>query len=624
MPRKNTQSHRRDSLLSLVQRFPTEPGVYLFKNYRGRILYIGKALNLRERVRSYFLARDTRPVIPHLMNEVTDVDCFPTSTEFEALILEAQLIRRHQPRFNTLLKDTRNHPYVKISRTERYPRMEIVFKVRHDSADYFGPFRSIGHARKLLDLVARIFRIRPCSLDLGGGKDYPVCLLYHIRRCSGPCAGHITEQQYALDLEGARALLEGRKDFVVNILTERIRQLSQKQAFEAAAEVRDTLRMLEEWEPQPVVAGSEDLSVDVVGVASRDRKLAWVILQIRRGRLVRRREMVSTLTREDDIKHDEWWEQVLPQFYLGVSDAPDEVWVPHIWHSQPTLEEWFQYHFSRVIRIRDPRHISGNKRKIFQWAKQNAESVLATYLLDSGVPREKILSLVQSRLSLPRYPYRIEGYDISNIQGRWNVGAIVAFEGGSALPSEFRRMKIRTVSGPDDYQSMREVIHRRFTGRLAKSLPLPDLLLIDGGPGQLHAAQEALKGIPLPDLSIVALAKKEETLFLAHASDPLRLSRADPVLKLLQSIRDAAHDTAIRYYRRLHRTQARAWLITQAPGIGNKTAKKIWHHFGSLESLRKASLETLQELLGQTRGTNFFYWLHSQNFATTQSIREEG
>ena len=610
---KRTVDPSRAALMERVRQLPLTPGVYLFKDRRGRILYIGRATRLRQRVLSYFTGRDERPLIPFLLREAYDIDVLTTKTPFEALILEAQLIRRHHPRYNTLLKDTRGHPYVRIDPRERFPAVEIVFRTQDDGARYFGPFRSIGHARKVLDMVYRFFRIRQCDLDLNGEQRYPVCLLYHIARCSGPCAGHISPELYRADVEAAMALLDGDRGAVLERLESMMKAHARAMNFEAAARYRDAIRTLENWDPHPTVVDEKRRNLDVFGIARKDQQFALVILQIRQGRLVRKRELLLEavdLKKEDD---PEWWERVLPQYYLTVQDPPEAVWLPVVIKRKRILERWFRYHFKRRIRLVSPENLATDDTRILEWAAQNAGVILATYGVSALDDPARILRWVQSALNLPTYPYRVEGYDVSNIQGKWNVASMVVFERGVPKRRAYRRFRIRTVIGPDDYACLREALYRRFRGRLAVHTPRPDLILIDGGPGQLNAALEGMKAAGVSDIPVIALAKREELIYRKGTSEPLRLDRTSPILRWLQQIRDEAHRTAITFYRRLHREDLRRWSLTEVPGIGPKLAWRLLQRFSGWRELRGASFEAIAEVVGPRRARALQAWLKGEH-----------
>ena len=612
MPVRNV----RPSLVAQVRNIPNQPGVYFFKDRRGRFLYIGKANALRDRVRQYFSGHDTRPMVPYLLREAAYIDWVTTRTPLEALVLEAQLIRRHQPRYNALLKDTRNLPYIRVTLQEPYPRAEVAFRIENDGARYFGPFLSVGHARRVLQFVHRIFRIRACDLPLDGTRTYPVCLLYHIRRCSGPCMHHIAQDAYRADAEAAARFLEGDREGVLAELERRMQEHARRMEFEAAAFYRDAIRALRDWTPTSRVVDPAGRSIDLVAHATGGGRTVLVVFLIRHGLFVDRREFVwdrpPGLEPSADTAvpvDEEWWTQVLTQFYLTVAQPPDEVWLPVALAERSELEAWLERHFGRPVRLRVPAELSEADRDRLEWVGHHARQLLQSAPEGEAADEYATLRALQHMLNLPTFPYRIEGFDISNIQGQWNVGGVVVFEGGRPKKSEYRRFRIRTVEGPDDYACMREAVYRRYAGSLRDRLSLPDLILIDGGKGQLHAALEALAQAGCSHIPAIALAKREEVIYVPTSPEPLRWPRHTPALRLLQHVRDEAHRWVIAYYRRLHRRAELQLALTEVPGIGPRLARRLLEHFGSLDALRQARVEEVARVIGRRRAEALCAWL---------------
>ncbi len=603
---------------------PSAPGVYFFRDVRGRILYIGKANRLRQRILQYFSGHDTRWMIPHLLRDAHSVDWIVTQTPVEALILEAQMIRRHRPRYNTLLKDSRRLPYVRITTQDPYPKAEIVFEIPRDTAFYSGPYLSLGQARRVLQFLQRIFRIRTCDLPLDGQRTFPVCLLFHIQRCSGPCDHRIDAGTYRQDVQHAVRFLRGDRETVVRDLRQRMETHARNMEFEAAAFYRDAIQQIELWPTTLRIVDPAGRSIDLIGFTYDTSSWAMTVFMIRNGAFIDRREYTGTdppRTPDDD----EWWLQVLPQFYLNISQPPDEIWLPVALREKSLLEDWLAYHFHRTVRVWNADELSAADRDRLRWAQRNAAELHARAVAaGTAESPEDALHALKHLLHLPTLPYRIEAFDISNIQGQWNVAGMVVFEGGRPYRTHYRRFRIRTVRGADDYACMYEAVYRRLTGSLRTQMPLPDLVLIDGGKGQLNAARQAAKDAGLPDLPMIALAKREEVIFLPERREGIRLERHASALRLVQQIRDEAHRWAVRYYRKLHRKADLQMELTRIPGIGPRLARRLLDRFGTLERIRAADPEELARVIGAKRAARVHAWLHRREVQQNEEPGRDG
>jgi excinuclease ABC subunit C len=427
---------------------------------------------------------------------------------------------------------------------------------------------------------------------------------------------HIAQDAYRADAEAAARFLEGDREGVLAELERRMQEHARRMEFEAAAFYRDAIRALRDWTPTSRVVDPAGRSIDLVAHATGGGRTVLVVFLIRHGLFVDRREFVwdrpPGLEPSADTAvpvDEEWWTQVLTQFYLTVAQPPDEVWLPVALAERSELEAWLERHFGRPVRLRFPAELSEADRDRLEWVGHHARQLLQSAPEGEAADEYATLRALQHMLNLPTFPYRIEGFDISNIQGQWNVGGVVVFEGGRPKKSEYRRFRIRTVEGPDDYACMREAVYRRYAGSLRDRLPLPDLILIDGGKGQLHAALEALAQAGCSHIPAIALAKREEIIYVPTSPEPLRWPRHTPALRLLQHVRDEAHRWVISYYRRLHRRAELQLALTEVPGIGPRLARRLLEHFGSLDALRQARVEEVARVIGRRRAEALCAWL---------------
>ncbi|RMG54207.1 MAG: excinuclease ABC subunit UvrC [Acidobacteria bacterium] len=580
---------------------PSRPGCYLFKDAAGHIIYVGKAKNLRHRVRQYFhssRARDIKTL--ELVAAVADVDTIITDNEIEALILESNLIKRHQPRFNVLLKDDKQYPHLKLTIGDPYPRLYKVRRIQKDEALYFGPYLPASLADRICELVNREFQLRPCSDDVFRTyrrRGRP-CLQFQIKRCLGPCVpGLCSEEQYQEAVQDVRKLLEGKNRDLADDLRRRMEQAAAELRFEAAARYRDLIGVVEHLGDVQKMASVTDSDVDTFGYYRDGPKLALYLFTMREGRVIGKREFFW-----EDIRGDfdprTFLSEILVQYYSGAAFVPAEVHLPVDVADRPLIERWLTEKRGRRVRLKVPRR--GRQRDLVDLAIQNAKLAFEQRFRVLAPDRQEILQELARLLRLPGPPRRIEAFDISNIQGTDAVASLVVCEDGVMKKRDYRRYAIKTVRGPDDYASMREVISRCYARRLREQKPLPDLILVDGGKGQLSAAAAALDELGLVTQPLAALAKREEVIYVRGREDePIRLDRHSPILHLIQVIRDEAHRFAITYHRLRRKKRHLTSELLAIPGIGERRKTRLLRNFGSLERIKRASVAELTPFVGE-------------------------
>ena len=581
-------------LLDQISRFPETPGVYMMKGSSGVLLYIGKAVNLRSRVRSYFFDRhDDRPQIPWMLRQVDHIDLIVTNTEAEALILEANLIRKHKPKYNVELRDDKHYPYLKVTTQEPFPRLLVVRSVLRDGAAYFGPYTDVTVMRRMAEFAKRIFHLRDCGKSLPLKKAIRPCINYSMARCSGPCAEKVSVEEYRRNVDDLLQFLKGRRNDLMSELEERMAAASAGLRFEDAAMLRDQMRMIRDTSRlQKVDLKLAGADCDVFGIAVGPRDISLAILHFRGGLLMAGRNFL--------FKRDHWdfasdsHDHVVPQFYMrDETEIPGEVIVPaDAGFTQSVLQEWFEGQDGQngegaCTLVTIPKR--GTKRQLVLMAEKNAHS----YLLQKSPPDAlRDVEDLQKALNLPRTPRVIEAFDISNIGGSFTVAGMVQFRDGKPKKSEYRRFKIKTVEGQNDFAMMMEAVSRRLRRLRKEGAEFPDLLLIDGGKGQLHAAMEALKNFENTPM-IASLAKKEEILFTPCLPEPLALPQTHPARKLVERIRDEVHRYAISYHRTVRDKQFSRSALEDLPGIGKVRAQLLLQRFGSLKRLAEAPVNEI-------------------------------
>ncbi len=587
-----------ETVAQKLQHLPDGPGVYLWKGADGVVLYVGKAKRLRSRVRSYFASDHPFSLkTQHLVRNIADLETIVVPTEAHALVLEANLIKEYHPKFNIALRDDKSYPYIKVTVNEPFARMFVTRQVTNDGAKYFGPYTDVGAMRHALNVVRRIFTVRSCNYDMPREMPERPCLDYFIQRCKAPCVFKQTQAEYAAMIDEVVLFLEGRSDEVVHRVRERMELAASSLDFERAAELRDALLHLERMEEPTVVLRVEGGDRDVIGYARDGDDAVVALLRIREGKLLaREHRFMENVDGEDDA-------DVLRLFlagsYIAMPEHASELVLPFDFPDRELIEESLPGQ-----RIHIPQR--GVRRELVELAEQNARHLLEELKLasaESDVRAGEPVYELARELSLQKLPRTMVCFDISTAQGTDTVGSCVFFENGRAKRGEYRKFKVKTVVGTDDFASMNEVVTRYFNRRKEDGKQLPDLIVIDGGKGQLSAAHEALGSIGLGDRPLVSLAKREEEIFVWGRAEPLRLSRRSPALRLLQQIRDEAHRFAVTFNRKRRSMRTVTSELLSIPGVGPVKRRQLIQAFGSVQGVRDASLDEIAVLPGFTKAS---------------------
>ena len=603
-------------LQATLKRLPDRPGVYLLKNEKGDVLYVGKAQSLRNRVRSYWqkqaAPRSSSDIhrIREVIDRIADVEYTLTDSVSEALLLESNLIKRFQPRFNIRLKDDKSYPYIKVTLADDFPRIERTRKLVNDGSRYFGPYASASSVDESMNLVRRLFPFRTCTIDITEGERalQRPCLLYHIKRCQGPCIQAITKEAYREDIQQVELFLEGRQETLVKALRKDMAIAADQTQYERAATLRDKIRAIERTMESQKMAAFARTELDLVGIARRDGQAALQLFVIRNGKMIGRDVYLVDAARE--AADDEVLRSFLEQYYARATSVPREVYVPFDVPDAGVLEAFLSEKRGTLVRLHVPQR--GERRELMALATRNAGETLAReqarWLADQGKTLAALEELAAA-LGLTGPPMRIECYDISTFQGAESVGSMVVFEEGKPRTGEYRRFRIRAVQGPNDFASHQEVLRRRF--RLAKvgeegsdeerRWAMPDLVIVDGGKGQVSAAKEVLDELGLHDLPLAGLAKEREELFLPGRSDPIVLPATSQALYLVQRLRDEAHRFAITYHRDLRAKRTVRSAFDDLPGVGPKRKRELLKVFGSVKRVRDAPVEQIAAVPGISR-----------------------
>ena len=587
MPRVNALTLREK-----VDALPDRPGVYLYRNAARELLYVGKAKSLRQRVRSYFQpGAQHAPRTVNLVAEIADLETIVVATEMEALMLEANLIKKERPPYNVILRDDKSFPYLKLSLADEYPRVSLVRRARLDKNAYYGPFLPASVARRSLKIIPRYFQVATCD-EVFDGKRRP-CLYYHLDQCLAPCAGKTNPEEYGRAVADAKLFLEGRHKDLASSLTVHMREASDAQLYEKAARYRDTLRTMEKLGVRQTIDSSGLEDRDYLGHYVEGRQVALQVFEMRAGKVSARREFTF-----DDLDFDPaaFYAQVLLQLY-GEAVPPPEIELAGLPADAPLLEAWLSERAGRKVALHVPER--GTKRRFLAMVEKNASLAFEARFRARHSHGVEVLEALAEAIGLTEAPYRIEAFDISNIHGTDSVASMVVWENGKPKPSDYRIFNIKSVTGPDDFASMAEAVTRRYRRVLAEGRRLPDLVLIDGGPGQLGAAVRSLAAEGLPTIPIVSLAKREEEIFLQGQGEPVRLDRASPALQLLQRIRDEAHRFGIKRHRAKRARRTLTTALLEVPGVGPKTAKALLSTFGSVEGVKRAAEEQVAGVAGE-------------------------
>lgn len=582
---------------------PEKPGVYLFKDAGGTVLYVGKARSLRNRVRSYFLeSRWADAKTGSLAREIADLETIVVDNEHEALALEHNLIKLHQPKFNVLLRDDKTYPYIKLTLAEKYPRVYFTRKVKKDGALYFGPYFPAGLARRILQFIHKRFMIPSCFVDLTKTHPRP-CLQYYIKRCLGPCvSGLTTDDRYAEAVRDVRLFLEGRRHDLMKSIEERMMAAAEQERFEEAAAYRDLLRTVEDIEERQRIAAAQGDDTDVVGYYAEPPLVAANVFHLRGGRVVDRREFYWEEL--DAFDPHEFVPSLLKQLYWDAAYLPKMIHVPIDFEERELLEETFSERAGHKVEIFTPQR--GSKRAILDLVESNAKHSFEQRFRVLKPTSKAIGEALQNSLNLPEEPKRIESFDISHIQGTDTVASMVVWENGRMKKGDYRKFIIRGDTGPggrprsenDDFASMHEAVTRRYKRLQEENKPLPGLILIDGGLGQLHAAAKALDDLQIINQPMASIAKKEEILYvLGQEDEPIILQHHSPVLHLIQQIRDETHRFAVTFHRQRRAARQTHTQLLDIPGIGPKTSQRLLQRYGSVANLRRATIEELSRVV---------------------------
>ncbi|MCP3964479.1 MAG: excinuclease ABC subunit UvrC [bacterium] len=595
-----------DRVEQAIRDLPERPGIYIFRDGRRKPLYVGKAKSLRKRGLSY-LREDHEARLLAMLADARELDYLVTDTEAEALGLENAWIKRTQPRYNINLRDDKTYPYLKLTMRDDYPRIVFTRRILKDGAEYFGPFLPAGWARKAIKLVQKLFQVRVCHIPIDGKLPRP-CLYHDMRRCLGPCVDGLTSHQtYSEAVEQAKLFLAGRNEQLLRDLKRQMLAASERLEYEEAARLRDLRAEVEEIGAKRKLSSVRGEDVDIFGVHAADGNAAVMILVMRGGQVLDRRELFWE--GQGDVEPARLLSEVLPQIYDVTTFIPKEIHLPAPIDGEEALLEWLSERKEQRVYVRMPSR--GPKADRVALAMRNAELAFKRRFRSESRGALASRSLM-AHLELPDPPQRVEGFDISTFQGADTVASLVVWEAGRMRKSDYRSFNIRGLEGPDDFASMRQAVERRYRRVLDEVGAMPDLILIDGGRGQLNAALEALAILGVEETPLVGLAKREEELYLVERPEPLRLPRDDAGLQLCQEIRDEAHRFAVSRHRRRRKARALRSRLDSLRGVGAGRRKLLLRRFGSVSGVERASLDDLREALGPKIGSSVFEQLRAE------------
>jgi excinuclease ABC subunit C len=603
-PRK-VDVNPKDNFKNILDQIPKLPGIYIMKDGKGEMLYIGKAKSLFHRVRSYFSdAADHHPRTRIFVRKVKDIKFLTTKTEQEALILESNFIKKHQPRYNVLLKDDKHYPYIRMTTQETYPRLEVVRRIKKDKATYFGPYTMVKEVRDTIRLIYKIFPLRQSNDELDGTAKRRPCLNFQMKRCLAPCAGQVTPEDYANVVKDVILFLKGKNTELSRSLKDKMAEASESQRYEEAAVYRDKIDAIKTVIDKQKIISTSQVDQDVIACTSDGGWSMVQLLAIRGGKMIAEKiYKMKNLNQEDD---SETLASFLKQYYAEELALPSEILLSHTIEDAELIEQWLTEKKQTKVSIEVP--LKGKKRGLIAMAEENARFAMRTELDKEDVATRSLEEL-QETLSLKNFPRVIEGFDISNISGTHAVGSMVVFENAKSAKEKYRRFKIKTVEGIDDYAMITEVMTRRYARLLDENLPLPDLILIDGGKGHLNTGYKVLESLELEgriDLACIAKGKfrsnvETDEVFLVVKKNPVAFKESSPSRFLLQRVRDEAHRFAIDYHRKLRGKGSLSSPLEGIPGIGKKRRLMLLKEFGSIENIKNATLEDLQKLPGITK-----------------------
>jgi excinuclease ABC subunit C len=586
-----------------LKNLPPSPGVYQFINKNGKVIYVGKAKNLKNRVRSYFQENPGSAKTVAMVSKIDDLQLVVTDSELEALILENNLIKQLKPRYNVNLKDDKSFPFIKVT-NELFPRIYPTRSVYNDGSKYFGPYTDVRSMRASLGMINKIFKIRSCKLDLNdknirNGK-FKVCLDYHIKKCDGPCENLISAKAYNEMVEEVIKLLKGKTDDLIKDLKLRMQNAVNNLEFEKAAELRDKIDQISSITSKQKIVSDDFEDRDIISIAYEGKESTCAVFNIRDGKLISKKQLKLSIEEGEEI--EEIYSAAIKYYYGELTEIPREIVLEVKPNDDETLVEWLRSRSNKKVKIIIPQR--GDLKSLIKMCKENAILQLKEIQLQKMKNLGNVsysVSALQRDLRLKVLPRKIECFDISNLQGTDTVASMVVFEDGKPKKSLYRKFIIKTVEGPDDFSSMREVIERRYTRLHDEHQPLPDLIMVDGGKGQLSSAVEILNNLGFKDYNIIGLAKRLEEVFLPDKSDPELIPKTSSGLRLLQQVRDEAHRFAITFHRKRRSKRIIKSELTDIKGIGTETAKILLDKFGSLDSIKKASQEQIEEIIGKKK-----------------------
>lgn len=573
---------------------PEKPGVYLMKDEKDKIIYVGKAISLKRRVRSYFQSSHQRDgKVRALVSNIADLEYIVTDSELEALILECNLIKEHRPKYNINLKDDKGYPYLKVTWGEKFPRLFIAREMKKDGSRYFGPYTNLGAVHSTRKLLKTLFPLRTCKKSNLGEKEERPCLNYHLKQCLGPCGGKVDENQYREITKELCLFLEGRQARIAQDLEKKMEEYSENLEFEKAAAYRDKLQAVRKVVERQKITSDDMEDEDILALALAEKQACVQVFFVRSGKLIGREHFF--LEGIEEKSGEEIIQAFLQQYYSKATFIPKNIFLPLAIPDQELLETWLSQQKGKKVTLKVPKR--GEKKQLLDMVAQNAQLVLQEEVLRLEREKERTIGAVfglQEYLALEKPPNRIEAFDISNIQGTKAVGSLVVFLKGKPKKDDYRYYKIKTVEGPNDFAMMAETVRRHYSRALSENRPLPDLILIDGGKGQLGAAREVLHQLNLGYLPTIGLAKEFEHIFMEGRPDPIILPRDSAALYLVQRVRDEAHRFAITQHRKMRQTQLTVSILDEIPGIGEKRKRALLKHFGTIEKIKEASILELR------------------------------
>ncbi len=595
-----------ETLTEKIEKLPALPGVYLFKDAEGKVIYVGKARSIRNRVKSYFHegCPDFRYHTRFLRERISDIDYIITNSEKEAILLENNLIKKHRPRYNVVFRDDKNFLSIRIDPGEKFPYPMLVRRIKDDGALYFGPYSSSHAVRQTLSILHKIFPLRSCNnIKFRNHSERP-CVLYQIRRCSGPCCGLIDEERYKELLNDAIRFLRGESKELLDIIRKKMIESAEKMDYERAAIYRDQILSLEKTVERQSVVYTKLINIDVIGMSRIDNRASIQVLQIRDGKMVGGRHWILNINRE--IFDEEIVSSFLSQYYATELFIPERIIIPVEIGEKEIIENWLSERKGSDVVIIKPK--KGENLKLLRMAEQNAH----VYLHEKGADSEKALVELCGVVSMKRVPKRIEVFDVSNIHGRYAVGSMIVYENNSFSKGSYRRFRIKTVEGIDDYAMLYEILKRRFE-RAKTEGNNPDLIVIDGGAGHLNVALEVLREVAIDNVHVIAIGKgrrtsgrrrvedRDDAIYLPGRKGPLFLSHSSPCLLLLKKLRDEAHRFAITYHKRVRAKSFRSSILDDIKGIGSRKKALLLKHFGDIESIARADEEEISKIPGINR-----------------------